>query len=97
VASLASRFSCPTREPRSAALAVGALALKDVGAVCPVLLTAVSATQDINVLVVVRADKVRGASHDLLVSVGVARFGRPFAHDAQYAHAWVSGIRSLGS
>jgi hypothetical protein len=43
------------REPYGAALAVGALALVDVRTVGPVFMATVSAAQDVDVLVVVRA------------------------------------------
>jgi hypothetical protein len=61
-------------------LTVWAPALEDVGPVGPVLLAAVPAAQGVDVLVVVRAGKMRGANHDLTVAVGVAWFGGPFAH-----------------
>jgi hypothetical protein len=73
-------------EPRSAALAVGALALKDVGAVCPVLLAAVSAPQHVNVLVMVCAGEVRTPDSDLSVPGPVACFGRPFTYRGQFTY-----------
>jgi hypothetical protein len=73
-------------EPRSAALAVGALALEDVGAVCPVLVATVPAPQHVDVLVMVRAGKVRSTDNDLPVSVPVAWLGRSFAYRGQYTY-----------
>lgn len=51
----------------------------------------VPAAQDVDVLVVVRAGKMRGANHDLPVAVPVACLGRPFAHSGQYTYPRVRG------
>ena len=74
-----------------------ALALEDVGAVGPVLVAAVPAAQDIDVLVVVRARKVSGANHYLPVAVGVAWLGGPFAHSEEYIRPSIRSTRSLGA
>jgi hypothetical protein len=52
----------------------GALALEDIGAVCPVRLAALPAPQHVDVLVVVRAGMRREANHNLSVPVPVACF-----------------------
>jgi len=75
----------------------GALALEDIGAVCPVLVAAVSAPQHLNVLVMVRAGKVGSTDNDLSVSVPVARLGRPFTHSTQYTNHQSRSSSSLGS
>jgi hypothetical protein len=74
----------------------GALALKDVGAVCPVLMAALSAPQHVNVLIMVRAGEVGRTDNDLPVSVPVAWLGRALTHGAQYTNHRVRGTRSLG-
>jgi hypothetical protein len=75
-------------------LPVGTFALEDVGPVGPELVTSDPAAQD--VLVVVRAGKIRGSDNNLPVPVPVARLGRPSGHSRQYTRAWVRGTRSLG-
>jgi hypothetical protein len=55
----------------------GALALEDIGAVCPVRLAALPAPQHVDVLVVVRAGMRREANHNLSVPVPVACFVDP--------------------
>jgi hypothetical protein len=62
----------------------GALALEDIGAVCPVLVATPPAPQNVDVLVMVRAGKVGSTDNDLPVSVPVAWLGRPLTHSAQY-------------
>jgi hypothetical protein len=57
----------------------GALALEDIGAVCPVLMAALPAPQHVDVLVMIRASEVGRTDNDLPVSVPVALLGRPFA------------------
>jgi hypothetical protein len=73
----------------------GALALEDIGAVCPVLVATLPAPQHVNVLVMVRAGKVRRPDNYLPVSVPVARLGRPFTHSAQYTDHQSRSSRSL--
>ncbi len=73
-------------KPRSTALAVRALALKDVRTVGPVFVATVPAAQDVDVLVVVRAGKMRGTNHDLPVPVPVTWLGSSFAHIEQYTY-----------
>jgi hypothetical protein len=67
-------------EPRSAALMTGALALEDIGAVCPVLMAALPAPQHVDVLVMVRAGEVGSTDNDLPVSIPVAWLCRPLTH-----------------
>jgi hypothetical protein len=62
----------------------GAPALKDVGAVCPVLVAADPAAQDVDELVVVCASKMCRPNHNLPVSIPIARFRRPLAHSGEY-------------
>src|SRR5215218_6471124 len=66
------------REPWCTALAVWALAQPDVGTVRPVLLPAMVAAKDVNVLVVVGAFQIGVPDHLLSVPVGIAYFCRPF-------------------
>ncbi len=49
-------------------------------------MAAVCAAQDVDVLVVIRAGKMRGTDNDLPVAVPVACLGRPFAHSGQYTY-----------
>src|SRR5215208_34013 len=74
------------RESRSTNLTGRALALEDVGAVGPVFMATVSAAQDVDVLVVVRAGKRRGANHNLSIPVPVACSARPFTHRGQFTY-----------
>lgn len=74
----------------------GALALEDIGAVCPVLVATPPAPQHVNVLVMVRAGEVRSPDNYLPVSVSVAWLGRPLTHSAQYTNHRIRGSRSLG-
>ncbi len=62
-----------------------------IGPVGPVLVAAVPAAQDVDVLVVIRSREMRGTNHNLPVAVGVARFSRPFAHSWQYICARIRG------
>ena len=74
-----------------------ALALEDIGTVCPVLVATPPAPQHVNVLVMVRAGKVRSPDNNLPVSVPVARLGRPLTHSAQYTNHQIRGSRSLST
>jgi hypothetical protein len=74
----------------------GALALEDIGAVCPVLVATPPAPQHVNVLVMVCAGKVGSTDNYLPVSVSVAWLGRPLTHSGQYINPHVRGTRSLG-
>ena len=85
------------REPWSATLTIRALALEDVGTVCPVLLVAVPAPQHVDVLVMVSTGQVGSPYYDLPVSVPVARLGRPLTHSAQYTNHQIRGSRSLST
>jgi hypothetical protein len=60
--------------------------LEDVGAVGPVLVAADPAAQDVDVLILVRAGKARGANHNLSISVPVACSARPFTHRGQFTY-----------
>jgi hypothetical protein len=75
---------------------MGALALEDIGAVCPVLMATTPAPQHVNVLEMVRAGKVRRPDNDLPVSVSVAWLGRPLTHSAQYTDHQSRSSSSLG-
>ena len=68
----------------------------DIGPIGTVLVPAVPAAQDVDLLVVVRAGKRRGANHNLSVPVPVACFGRPFTYRGQFTYSRVRGTRSLG-
>jgi hypothetical protein len=60
--------------------------LEDVGAVGPLLVAADPAAQDVDVLIVVRAGKRRGANHNLSIPVPVACSARPFTHRGQFTY-----------
>jgi hypothetical protein len=70
--------------------------MADVRTVGPVFMATVPAALDVDVMVVVRARKMRGANHNLSVPVPVTCFGRPFTHHGQYTYPRVRGTRSLG-
>jgi hypothetical protein len=72
-------------------LTVWAPAEVDVGTVGSILVATDPAPQNVNVLVVVRARKMRRTNYDLPVSVPVAWFGRPLTHNGEYTRARVRG------